>query len=386
MADTSSALVMRDSSGKTLAERCDKLSHPGYLSLTISIMILVGLLVSYLPQHWRIISRRTSEGISPYFVLLGVTSATSSFANIVMLPGSQEAIQCCKTIGAFECMAGVLGIAQFAVQFLCFAFILLLFLVFFRLDDATVPDNELNHELQPRWETALTVAWVCLLHGVIILIVSATIGIVKPKSLGYWANILGVEASGLAIIQYAPQIWTTYRLKHVGSLSIPMMCIQTPGGYLFAGSLYARLGARGWSSWAIILVTASSQAVLLVLAIYYELLNRRSSDEVGPRQSLFYRHRDRNAPQNGDANGRKNSHSPIRIDHRIYGPNGVYDPDMPGPYTAHPSNYADTPEDFDTIMSREDSQAAAEDSPLLRRGGIGNPRRYDSDREREQEH
>ena len=85
-------------------------------------MILVGLLVSYLPQHWRIISRRTSEGISPYFVLLGVTSATASFANIVMLPGSQEDISCCRVLNTFECLAGLLGMAQFAAQFFCFAF------------------------------------------------------------------------------------------------------------------------------------------------------------------------------------------------------------------------------------------------------------------------
>lgn len=301
---TTDALVMRHAGGMPLGDDCDRLHNPGYLELTISIMILVGLLVSYLPQHWRIISRRTSEGISPYFVLLGVTSASASFANIVMLPGSQEDISCCRVLNTFECLAGLLGMAQFAVQFFCFAFILILFLVFFRLDDATVPESELDHDIQPRWQTALMVAWTCLLHGVLVLTVSTVLFIARPEKLGAWANLLGVEASLLAIVQYAPQIWTTYTLKHVGSLSIPMMCIQTPGGFLFAGSLYARLGPAGWSNWGIILVTATSQAVLLCMSIYYELLRRRNS-----------RHHD---------------------------------------------------------------EATAEDSPLLRRGGIGDPRRYEA--------
>ncbi len=80
------------------------------------------MLVSYLPQHVRIISRRTSEGISPYFVLLGTTSATSGFANILLLPTSRQDVACCKELETFNCLAGLLGIAQLGVQWICFTF------------------------------------------------------------------------------------------------------------------------------------------------------------------------------------------------------------------------------------------------------------------------
>ena len=82
------------------------------------------MLISYLPQHYRIISRGTSEGISPYFILLGVTSATSGFANILTLPQSRQDVGCCKELDTFHCMAGLLGIAQLGVQWICFAFML----------------------------------------------------------------------------------------------------------------------------------------------------------------------------------------------------------------------------------------------------------------------
>lgn len=84
-------------------------------------LILLGLLVSYLPQHYRIISRGTAEGISPYFVLLGTTSATAGFANILTVPPSRAAMSCCKEIESFECAAGMLGIAQLGAQWLCFS-------------------------------------------------------------------------------------------------------------------------------------------------------------------------------------------------------------------------------------------------------------------------
>lgn len=84
-------------------------------------MILVGILISYLPQHYRIVSRRTSEGISPWFVLLGTTSATSGFANILFVRDSREAIACCSQVETSECLAGLLGIAQLGLQWICFA-------------------------------------------------------------------------------------------------------------------------------------------------------------------------------------------------------------------------------------------------------------------------
>lgn len=80
------------------------------------------MLISYMPQHYRIIMRGTSEGISPYFVLLGTTSATAGFANILTLPESIHDAGCCKELETFECMAGVLGIVQLGVQWVCFAF------------------------------------------------------------------------------------------------------------------------------------------------------------------------------------------------------------------------------------------------------------------------
>lgn len=97
----------------------------------------------------------------------------------------------------------------------------------------------------------------------------------RPNHLGTWANILGIMATVLAAIQYLPQIWTTYSLGHVGSLSIPMMLIQTPGSFVWAGSLAARLGIEGWSTWGVYLVTGCLQGCLLVMGICFEVKARR---------------------------------------------------------------------------------------------------------------
>lgn len=63
-------------------------------TLVLSSFIIAGLVLSYVPQWYRIIKHKNSEGFSPMFLLLGATSSASSLANIVTLQWSQVA--CCR--------------------------------------------------------------------------------------------------------------------------------------------------------------------------------------------------------------------------------------------------------------------------------------------------
>jgi hypothetical protein len=164
---------------------------------------------------------------------------------------------------------------------------LLLFLVFFPRGP-TLPVDEAEQE-QYTWKTAVTVAFVCLLHGLAVIITSAALIMSRPDHLGTWANILGITATVLAAIQYLPQIWMTWHLGHVGSLSIPMMLIQTPGSFVWSGSLAARLGIEGWSTWGVFLVTGCLQGCLLGMGIYFEVLAMRSRQHNGGEVSLSKR-------------------------------------------------------------------------------------------------
>ncbi|OJJ51513.1 hypothetical protein ASPZODRAFT_148780 [Penicilliopsis zonata CBS 506.65] len=263
-----------------VSSHCQELASFGYFNFVLSILILIGILISYLPQHARIISLRSSFGISPYFILLGTTSGTSAFANILVLPQSARDVGCCREINGLACFAGMLGIYQVSVQWLCFFIILLLFVIYFpRATSSTSPVEPESAEDGPSYQTALIVTALCILHAAIIFIISVTLAVRHPSSLQNWANFLGVMAAVLSSIQYFPQIYTTFRLRCVGSLSIPMMCIQTPGSIVWAGSLAARLGTEGWSAWGVYLVTACLQGTLLGMAVYFEYISPTKKEE-----------------------------------------------------------------------------------------------------------
>ncbi|KAJ5541356.1 hypothetical protein N7494_006432 [Penicillium frequentans] len=255
-----------------LSPVCRELASPGIFQPVLSVLIIFGILVSYLPQHIRIITRRSSFGISPYFVLLGTTSGTSAFANILVFPKTAQDVACCKEIDGLACFAGLLGVVQVGAQWLSFFFILLLFVIYFpRATSATDPAASVSSTSSgATYRTALSITAICLFHALATFIISVVFALRQPGALPAWANFLGILSAILASIQYFPQIYTTFRLRHVGSLSIPMMCIQTPGSLVWAASLAAREGAKGWSVWGVLVVTACLQGTLLVMAIYFE--------------------------------------------------------------------------------------------------------------------
>ncbi|KAL4896961.1 hypothetical protein BDV59DRAFT_198409 [Aspergillus ambiguus] len=253
---------------------CRHLVSPDYKNFILSILIVFGILLSYLPQHYRIISFRSSFGISPYFVLLGTTSGSSALANVVSQQQSLQDVTCCKDVNGFACFAGLLGIFQVGTQCLCFFIILFLFVLYFprspEQSPAVTPEPSKNDG--PTYRTALAVSAICVVHAIIMIIITITIGLKRPTSLQSWSNFCGVLAAILSSIQYFPQIYTTLKLRCVGSLSIPMMCIQTPGSLVWAGSLAARLGSKGWSTWGVLIVTACLQGTLLILGVFFEYL------------------------------------------------------------------------------------------------------------------
>ena len=165
---------------------------------------------------------------------------------------------------------------------------LLLYLIFFPrppTSDTTTTTLIRHHQdqqqqppiLKTTYRTALLTTAGYTLHLILTLLLTLVLLATQPRSIPALATTLGVLAAVLTAIQYLPQLHTTYRMQAVGSLSIPMMLIQTPGSFLWAGSLAARMGWGGWSSWGIFLVSGTLQGLLLGMAVVFELRNRRDS-------------------------------------------------------------------------------------------------------------
>lgn len=242
---------------------CSAFENPYNFNFYFSVWLAIGILVSYLPQHIRIIRRRTSEGISPWFLLLGISSGICAVFNILLL--STHIYECCSVMSGGQCFAASLAITQICIQATAASLILIFALVF--------THNQLLEPKEDYYEL-LQVGKFCLVQFIFCMALSIYVYWWSPKHILVTANILGIAGAILAAFQYFPQIYTTLHLQHVGSLSIPMMCMQTPGGFAWAASLAFRKGTV-WSSWLPYLTAAILQGVLLTIAVYFEVRNRR---------------------------------------------------------------------------------------------------------------
>lgn len=93
--------------------------HHSLPTLLLGLFLCLGLVISYLPQLYRIIHLRSSLGFSPWFLLLGATSSASTFLNVVAL--QWNSVRCCKVLSKGECAEGLVGVMQVGLQWGMFA-------------------------------------------------------------------------------------------------------------------------------------------------------------------------------------------------------------------------------------------------------------------------
>lgn len=243
------------------------------INFGVSVFMTIGMFASYAPQLYKIVKRKSAEGISPSFLLLGSLSGGFFFANIAML--ADPVVHCCKReLTHTECVSASLGVLQIFFQASMFYTIPIFCLIFARRQ----ADQDQYEEIK---KVTILVTASFFISG-LICVVSKTTG-KYPRTI---ADIFGILAALLTCVQYIPQIYTTYNLGHVGSLSIPMMCLQTPGGFVWALSLALRPETK-WSTWAVTFTAAVLQGVLLIMAVSFEYRDKEVEGVVDERTALL---------------------------------------------------------------------------------------------------
>ncbi|KLO12529.1 hypothetical protein SCHPADRAFT_875428 [Schizopora paradoxa] len=267
--------------------------HHDWFGSLLTAGLVVGLIVSYLPQHFRIISKGSSEGFSPWFLLLGATSSAAGMLNMWTLQWG--IVKCCKKLSFGSCVESLGGIFQVSTQWFMFTMILVLYMIYFpphlKYAVATIDTHDMRgiqhvktNVKTDTWRLSITLSWVVVVHMAFITAVTfflLTSTTPSPEGveahnaqIAMWATFLGVSSAVLAAIQYCPQIFHTFRLKLVGALSIPMMCIQSPGAALMVLSIALRPGTD-WTSWIMFAVSGVMQATLLIMCIAWKFRQRR---------------------------------------------------------------------------------------------------------------
>jgi len=219
-------------------------------------VLALGIFASYTPQHFAVYARKSTEGINPYFLFLMNLGSSFAFTNVLLL--SRSLVQCCHySIGGFDCLSGFLGPLQLFAGWLGPTVLL-----------------ALARKYREPGENGREI--VLFSNCVAVINLASWLAVLLVPTVAWQrrlATYFGLASLAVGLVQYLPQLWTTFRLKHTGSLSVLMLLIQIPGGYMWCLSLAMRRGSH-WSTWVPLFCAASFQLTLLCMALWFTLSKR----------------------------------------------------------------------------------------------------------------
>lgn len=239
------------------------------VDLALGTFLLVGTLVSFLPQHIRLFMRKSHVGLSLGRVIVGAGTGTASVIYFVALE-SYGTFNCCNS--PLECYSNVLNFSQILTAVLCDMGILVLFVVYF--DHEWLAKNHLN---EGKLWRATKIAVGALLFYQLALVVSVTVlllgpGPGSPEAEMYGYVFIGVTSIG-QVVQWVPQIWKSYTLRHIGSLSIPMVVLQAVGAGLTA--YFTSTTNPAFYFWLPFAISSLLATILSVQTLYYWYHDRK---------------------------------------------------------------------------------------------------------------
>lgn len=198
----------------------------------------------------------------------------------------------------------------------------MLYLVYFGKPSAEIEDlssstTSLTKSDPAKRRDPLIVGSVIFISVFIVTVISLVLLFKYPEHTQFWADILGTIAGVLAAIQYLPQIYYTWKLKDLKSLSMTTLIIQAPGAFLFALSLGLRVGTEGWSTWLVYIVTGGLQIILLIMGVIFwnrEREEKQKQDAADAERRQAEAEEDFGAVMSGRVNRRVSSANIRQVD------------------------------------------------------------------------
>jgi uncharacterized protein with PQ loop repeat len=241
---------------------------------------MLGIVISYLPQHWRICNLKSSHGLSPFYLLMGGLSSYSNVLNALILQSPY--MGCCTQVTRLQCFLNLLGFWQLLIQWAMF-FIMyqslqcphsrarfVLFVIYFPEEEKY---EEVSDHLVMTAEWRMSIAATMVVTGymmvagvgvTIMLLVKGGESEVAVRA----AALLGLGSLSLSLCQFVPQLARTWRLKEAGALSIPALAMQAPGSFVFCYTLAISPGTNV-TTWATYFAGGTLQSSLLLLCLCY---------------------------------------------------------------------------------------------------------------------
>jgi len=243
-------------------------------NVAIASFLIAGITISYIPQYVSIIRTKSSEGLN--FVTLGLAMASSLLLAINSGILKWPKARCCweTPLTAGQCLENNLATLQIFSGSLALTILYILYLLYFE----NTPTNLHTHSDRVRMyrqSLALFCAiWIlCIFFSTLGGILYYNVG-VNGEHIWTFARVLGGVSGVITIVTWTPQIYTTWKLRDSGALSVLMLLLQFPGSLLII-FFQGVLEKASITTWGPYLLGAIQQLVLIIMCIVFRIKGRK---------------------------------------------------------------------------------------------------------------
>lgn len=235
------------------------------VSVGIGIFITIAMFISYLPQYYKIIANDSVEGINIYTLFIGNTANYYNFLGTLTL--STWKFACCHLISSVACGSNVMPTIQMCMPWFSITIYIIIFLKY-KFKYNTYIETQQEKIFILLWAfifiVPVTVAYICL--------ISKNVKPTNDKEI--LGNFLNISSAVLCLIQWFPQILTTYKKKSLGSLSYITLIFQSMGSIIiFCYQTF--FTTEELSVGAPFLVSGLLQLLIVSMGLYYKIKTRR---------------------------------------------------------------------------------------------------------------
>ena len=248
-----------------------------WFEIFVGSCILIYTFFSMLPQPLRIIKKRSSMGVSPFFLLLISINTITGFINSTII--NYPYMQSCPSIGYDACIPSLLSWGQCVLMMVMYIITFTLFFIFY--------DDKKSKE----WKIVIIYYVFYLLFltvSIVMTILSVTvIGNCSSFSL-IFAHTCGIVGCIIVCIQFLPQIYTTFKNKSSGSLSLVANLSQSVGMVVVIVFMGVST-EQDFSAYLKFIVGSVIQFMLSCMQIYYDYILPKCSQKknVGEQVQLI---------------------------------------------------------------------------------------------------
>ena len=248
-----------------------------WFEILVGATIIIFTFIATAPQIFKIIKRRSSEGVSAEYIFFLAINQIFSFTNSTIF--NYPYMESCPHVGYDVCIPALLTWGHIFVSVLVYFIMFTSLFVFF------------ENKSGKRWYVVIGY-YIFYIAFIIFSVAMISLAIVQFGNCSTfsqtYAKIFGVCAMIVTFIQYLPQLWTTFRMKTSGSLSLFANIIQV-GGFVVIICFMGFVTKQNITSLLGFMVSLVLQSVLTFMQLYYDYipkwLGKKKAD--GETQALI---------------------------------------------------------------------------------------------------